>query len=65
MARPASASSGREARPGGTILVPPGRRFTLEVTATILQARAAWSIYLHGLLASHVAGIGPQEAVEC
>jgi len=40
MARSAPARPAGKRRPHGTILLSPGRRFTVEVTATIQQARA-------------------------
>jgi hypothetical protein len=40
MARSARPRPAGKRRPHGTILGSPGRRFTLEVTATIQQARA-------------------------
>jgi hypothetical protein len=40
MARSAPARPAGKRRPHGTIVLSPGRRFTVEATATIQQARA-------------------------
>lgn len=63
MARSASARPAGKRRPHGTILVSPGRRFTLEVTATIQRARA-WRMITKPVIPRRchraIAGLMPQ-----